>query len=65
MDIKEYVKQPNNGLLYDLGLLPEECKTHQRMLTSKVIKELQRQNVDLNNKLEALKTLVPDEMKVK
>ncbi len=27
LKIKEYIKQPLEGLLYDLDLLPEQCKT--------------------------------------
>ncbi len=42
--IREAVQQPLEGLLYDLDLMPEQCKTLINNLRRLVVEELYKQN---------------------
>lgn len=44
MNIKKYIKQPIDGILYDFELMPEQCNTKQKALTCQVITELKKEN---------------------
>ena len=47
MNIKEYIQQPVDGLLYDLDLLPEQITSTQSKLNANVITELKKEIQEL------------------